>query len=98
VYEPAKISFFLEMVWERFPAIEKHCLTVDEDSLLELNEAFKAITNLIREIKVLTDKSIDSTEKASILFDHIKISCAHFLSIYFSIRLGHLSTSQPSTN
>ena len=65
---------------------------------LELKESFEAITHLIREIKVLTDKSTDSTEKAIQLFNQIKISCAQFLNIYFTIQLGHFSTSQHSTN
>ena len=98
IYDPAKISFFLEMVWERFPAIEKQCLTVDEEILLELKESFEAITHLIREIKVLTDKSTDSTEKAIQLFELIKATCAQFLSVYFTIQLGHFSTSQHSAN
>ena len=98
VYDPAKIRLFLEMVWERFPAIEKQCLTVEEEILLELKDSFETITHLIREIKVLTDNSTDSTQKAIQLFDHIKNSCAHFLSIYFSIQLGNFSTSQHSTN
>lgn len=98
VYEPSKIRLFLEMVWERFPAIEKQCLTVDDDILLDLKESFQEITQRIREIKILTDNNTESTEKASQLFDHIKSSCAYFLSIYFTIQLGHLSTSQQSTN
>ncbi len=98
VYDPAKIRLFLEMVWERFPAIEKQSLTVDEEILLELKESFEAITHLIREIKVLTDNSTDSTEKAINLFEQIKGSCAGFLSIYFSIQLAHFSTSQHSAN
>jgi hypothetical protein len=98
VYDPAKISLFLQMVWERFPVVENLSMIPDEDLLCELNDSFKTITQLIRNIKVLADKASDSTEKASLLFDLIKESCAQFLSMYFAIQLGNLNASQQSIN
>lgn len=97
-YDPAKISFFLEMVWERFPAIEHCSLIPGGDLLFELNDSFRTITQLLREIKFLTDTATDSTEKASQLFDLIKESCAQFLTIYFAIQREHLCASHQSTN
>jgi glutamine amidotransferase-like uncharacterized protein len=98
VYDPAKISLFLQMIWERCPVIENLSMIPDKDLLCELNNSFKTITQLIREIKVLADKAAESTDKASLLFNLIKESCALFLSMYFAIQRGNLSASQQSIN
>jgi hypothetical protein len=98
LYDPAKISLFLKMVWERFPVIEPFSLLPDEELLLKLNNFFKEITQLLREVKVLADKPADSTEKAAQLFGQIKDSCALFLSMYFAIQHDNICASQQSSN
>ncbi len=68
IYEPAKIRVFLEIIWERFSAIENSCFSVDEDLLIGLKSSFQDITRLIREIKIMTDKGTETTDDADRLF------------------------------
>ena len=98
IYDPAKIRVFLETIWERFSVLENSCFSVDEDLLNGLKTSFEDITRLIREVKLMLDKGTDSTDKASILFNLIKDSCAHFLRLYFSIKRSSLYVHHPSIN
>jgi glutamine amidotransferase-like uncharacterized protein len=98
IYEPAKIWVFLETIWERFSVLENSCFSVDEDLLGELKSSFQESTRLIKEIKFLTDKDTDATDKASHLFTVIKNCCAHFLMLYFTIRRCSLSAQHQSIN
>jgi len=90
VYEPVKISAFLETIWSRFPHIEHSGEYVDIDLLLNLRNAFKKNTQLLREIKRAVSNTIDTTDKATILFSDIKKSCSDYLRIYFNYKLRSL--------
>ena len=98
IYDPAKIRVFLETIWERFSVLENSCFSVDEDLLNGLKASFEDITRLIREVKLMLDKGTDSTDKASVLFNLIKDSCAHFLRLYFCIKRSSLYVHHPSIN
>ena len=89
---------FLEIIWERFSAIENSCFSVDEDLLIGLKSSFQDITRLIRDIKVMTDEGAETTDHASQLFIKIKASCAHFLKLYFTIKRSSLSVHHHSIN
>jgi len=98
VYEPVKISAFLESIWSRFPHIEQSRKYVDIDLLLDLKNAFKRNTQLIREIKRSVTNNIDTTDNASLLFSDIKDSCADYLRIYFNYKLCSLRDGILSNN
>jgi glutamine amidotransferase-like uncharacterized protein len=98
VYEPVKISAFLEAIWSRFPHIEQSRKYVDIDLLLNLKNAFKKNTQILREIKRSVTNNIDTTDKASMLFADIKNSCADYLRIYFNCKLSSLKDGILSNN
>lgn len=98
VYEPVKISAFLETIWSRFPHIDQSKEYVDIDLLLNLRNAFKKNTQILREIKRSVTINIDTTDKASILFADIKNSCADYLRIYFKYKLSSLRDGILSNN
>jgi glutamine amidotransferase-like uncharacterized protein len=84
IYEPIKISAFLEAVWKRIMALEKSrrpLWTAPEDA--ELVERAGTVTGLVRRIKAEADKSRDTGAEAASLFEHLKSLCRRFLTLYF---------------
>jgi hypothetical protein len=84
IYDPVKISTFLEAVWKRIIALEKSrrpLWTVPEDE--GLVERAETVTALVRRIKAGADTGRETGSEAANLFEHLKALCRQFLTLYF---------------
>ncbi len=85
VYEPEKISVFLEAIWSRWNKINiKNCGN-DTELYVILNMA-KKLTLLLRAIKKNIVLKLDTTNSAQEIFNLLKKLTASFLSLYFKER------------
>ncbi len=88
IYDPEKISVFLESIWSRIEAFE-HTEAVDyirEEEIEHLWEIAKRATGMLREIKKDSDKGEETTGEAEQLFADLRKLSAKFLSIYFRLK------------
>ena len=90
VYEPEKISVFLEAIWSRWNKINiKNCGN-DTELYVILNMA-KKLTLLLRAIKKNIMLKLDTTNSAQEIFNLLKKLTASFLSLYFKERILTIS-------
>ncbi len=90
VYEPEKISVFLEAIWSRWNKINiKNCGN-DTELYVILNMA-KKLTLLLRAIKKNIMLKVDTTNSAQETFNLLKKLTASFLSLYFKERILTIS-------
>ncbi len=96
VYEPEKISVFLEAIWSRIrtlkydPSLSAIAIT-ETDELINLAQT---VTARLRNIKKQSNTSNDTSAEAAELFTYLKNLTARFLSIYFRIKAGRVTGLQ----
>jgi hypothetical protein len=94
-YEPEKISFFINTVWDKLKDLESMPdLEVDKNLLLRCIEISKGITRELRTIKYEIKEKGDATRLASKLFLNLKTLSSHFFTLYFKIKRDQLQ-NQP---
>ncbi len=90
VYNPEKISVFLEAIWSRWNKINiKNCGN-DTELYVILNMAEK-LTLLLRAVKKNIMLKVDTTSSAQEIFNLLKKLTASFLSLYFKERILTIS-------
>ncbi|MCK5011347.1 MAG: hypothetical protein KAS98_12715, partial [Deltaproteobacteria bacterium] len=82
IYEPEKISVFLETIWSRFDKINiQKC--GNETELYAIITMSKRLTYLLRSIKKHIMQEVDTTKSAQEMFALLKKLTSSFLSLYF---------------
>ena len=82
IYEPEKISVFLETIWSRFDKINiQKC--GNETELYAIITMSKRLTELLRNIKKHIMQEVDTTKSAQEMFVLLKKLTSSFLSLYF---------------
>ena len=82
IYEPEKISVFLETIWSRFDKINiQKC--GNETELYAIITMSKRLTDLLRSIKNHIMQEVDTTKSAQEMFALLKKLTSSFLSLYF---------------
>ena len=90
VYEPEKISVFLEAIWSRWNKINIISCGNDTELYVILNMA-KKLTLLLRAIKKNIMLKVNTTNSAQEIFNLLKKLTASFLSLYFKERILTIS-------
>jgi len=90
VYEPEKISVFLEAIWSRWNKINIINCGNDTELYVILNMA-KELTFLLRAIKKNIMLKVNTTNSAQEIFNLLKKLTASFLSLYFKERILTIS-------
>lgn len=89
VYEPEKISLFLETMWSRWEIFLSQ-KSGHEPELYAIYGQAKEVTALLRRIRQSAAPGADETAAAAELLDRLKVLAASFLTIYFDVRRSHL--------
>jgi len=88
-YEPEKISFFINTVWDKLKDLESMPdLEVDKNLLLRCIEISEGITRELRTIKSEIKEQGNAIRLASKLFLNLKTLSSHFFTLYFKIKRG----------
>jgi glutamine amidotransferase-like uncharacterized protein len=95
IYEPIKIRFFLEALWNRLGPLEKvKNLDMSGDEEKNLPENARQLTMLLREMKHKIDDQADTLSLAEKLFNDLQQLTRNFLTIYFRSRWSGLALSR----
>ncbi len=88
VWEPAKVSMFLECAWSRLPVFEHLCQAAATADLEALSEGYSRAAVMVKSVVRLASEGEDSRAEAIALLTALKELTARFLSLYFRLRLN----------
>ena len=89
VYEPEKISLFLEAMWSRWDIFASQ-KSRHEHELYAIYDLAKEVTRLVRCIQQSTASGTDDPASAEELFERLKVLAASFLTIYCDVRKSRI--------
>ena len=89
VYEPEKISLFLEAMWSRWDIFVSQ-KSGHEHELYAIYDLAKEVTRLVRCIQQSTASGTDDPAAAEELFERLKVLTASFLTIYCDVRKSRI--------
>lgn len=94
IYEPIKIRFFLEALWNRLGPLEKGISPIlFEEEEKDLPDTARQLTLLLRELKNNVDGQGETLPLAQKLFQDLQGLTRAFLTIYFRSRWSGLALS-----
>lgn len=87
VWEPAKVSMFLECAWGRLPQLARLSGNAPINELEALERGYAGISVMVKSVVRLASVGEDSRAEALTLLFTLKELTARFLSLYFRLRL-----------
>ena len=87
VWEPEKISMFLEVAWRRLAFLESAAGRAPLERLEGLAEGYALITDMVKSLKIKVESGEDSQAEAFSLLNALKELTASFLGLCFRLRL-----------
>ena len=90
VWEPAKVSMFLETAWRRLPLLTSLSGGAPEPELEAIARGYAGVTVMVKSVVRLAMRGEDSRAEALTLLDTLKELTARFLSLYFRLLLDDM--------
>jgi len=90
VWEPAKVSMFLETAWRRLPLLTGLSGGAPAPELEAVARGYAGVTVMVKSVVRLAMRGEDSRAEALTLLDTLKELTARFLSLYFRLLLDDM--------